>query len=113
PRNARVRGLAAGPEGTVWATLGEGNVLHFDGHEWRLFRQGQGFRAKHDFGRLIVDRGGNVWLPFAKGLYTWKKEKWEQERGLAAANFIYADDKNRLWLTSGARVAVIDEGRMR
>ena len=113
PRNARVRGLAAGPEGSVWATLGDGNVLHFDGHEWRLFRPGQGFRAKHDFGRLVVDRAGHVWLPYAKGLYTWKQEKWETVRGLAAANFISTDDKNRLWLTSGARVAVIEEGRMR
>jgi len=112
-RNLRVRGLAAGPEGTVWATLGEGAVLHFNGREWRLFRQGQGFRLKHDFGRLIVDREGQVWLPFAKGLYTWKAEKWETTRGLAAANFISADDKNRLWLTSGARVAVVDDGRMR
>ncbi|HEY7609327.1 MAG TPA: hypothetical protein VIF14_08860 [Alphaproteobacteria bacterium] len=113
PRNARVRGLAAGPEGSVWATLGDGNVLHFDGHEWRLFRPGQGFRAKHDFGRLAVDRAGRVWLPYAKGLYTWKQEKWETARGLAAANFISTDDQNRLWLTSGARVAVVDDGRMR
>ncbi len=113
PRNARVRGLAAGPDGSVWATLGDGNVLHFSGKEWRVFRQGQGFRAKHDFGRLIVDREGQVWLPFAKGLYTWKQEKWDTARGLAAANFISADDKNRLWLTSGARVAVVDDGRMR
>jgi hypothetical protein len=112
-RNARVRGLAAGPEGAVWATLGEGAVLHFNGREWRLFRQGQGFRARHDFGRLIVDRGGQVWLPFAKGLYTWKAEKWDTARGLAAANFISADDRNRLWLTSGARVAVLENGRMR
>jgi hypothetical protein len=112
-RNARVRGLAAGPNGTLWATVGEGAVLHFDGRQWKLFRQGQGFRARHDFGRLIVDRGGHVWLPFAKGLYTWKAEKWEATRGLAAANFISSDDKNRLWLTSGARVAVIDDGRMR
>ncbi len=113
PRDARVRGLAAGPDGSVWATLGEGHVLHFDGREWRLFRQGRGFRIKHDFGRVIVDRGGQVWLPFAKGLYTWKQDKWDTVRGLAAANFISADDKNRLWLTSGARVAVIDGGRMR
>jgi hypothetical protein len=113
PRNARVRGLAAGPDGSVWATLGEGYVLHFSGKEWRLFRQGQGFRAKHDFGRLIVDRAGQVWLPFAKGLYTFKLEKWETARGPAAANFISVDDKNRLWLTSGARVALVDDGRMR
>lgn len=113
PRNARMRGLAAGPDGSVWATLGDGNVLYFSGKEWRLFRQGQGFRAKHEFGRLIVDRAGQVWLPFAKGLYTFKQEKWETARGLAAANFISADDKNRLWLTSGARVAVVDDGRMR
>ncbi len=113
PRNARVRGIAAGPGGAMWATLGDGNVLHFDGKEWRVFRQGQGFRAKHVFGPLVVDRSGHVWLPFAKGLYTWKKEKWEQERGLAAANFISADDRNRLWLSSGARVAVVDGGRMR
>jgi len=113
PRNSRVRGIAAGPEGSVWATLGDGNVLHFSGKEWRLFRQGQGFRAKHDFGRLLVDRDGQVWLPFAKGLYTFKQEKWDQARGLAAANFISVDDKNRLWLTSGARVAVVDDGRMR
>ena len=51
--------------------------------------------------------------PFAKGLYTWKKEKWEVARGPAAANFIFVDDKNRLWLTSGARVAVVEDGRMR
>jgi hypothetical protein len=113
PRNARVRGIASGPEGSVWATLGDGNVLHFSGKEWRLFRQGQGFRLKHDFGRLAVDREGAVWLPFAKGLYTFKQEKWETERGPAAANFISVDDKNRLWLTSGARVAVVDDGRMR
>jgi hypothetical protein len=113
PRNARVRGLAAGPDGSVWATLGDGNVLHFDGREWRLHRQGHGFRAKHDFGRLVVDRAGQVWLPYAKGLYTWKEEKWETARGLAAANFISTDDKNRLWLTSGARVAVVEDGRMR
>jgi hypothetical protein len=112
-RNARIRGLAAGADGSLWATLGEGAVLHFTGREWRLFRQGQGFRAKHDFGRLIVDRAGQVWLPFARGLYTWKADKWEAERGLAAANFIAVDDRNRLWLTSGARVAVLDEGRMR
>lgn len=112
-RNMRVRGLAAGPDGTLWATLGEGTVLHYDGKQWRLFRQGQGFRARHDFGRLVVDRGGHVWLPFAKGLYTWKADKWEATRGLAAANFIAIDDKNRLWLTSGARVAVIDDGRLR
>lgn len=113
PRNARVRGLAAGPEGSVWATLGDGNVLHFDGREWRLYRHGHGFRAKHDFGRLVVDRAGRVWLPYAKGLYTWKEDKWETARGLAAANFISTDDKNRLWLTSGARVAVVEDGRMR
>lgn len=113
PRNARVRGIAAGPGGTMWATLGEGNVLRFDGKEWRLFRAGQDFRAKHAFGPIVVDRAGQVWLPFAKGLYTWKKEKWEQERGLAAANFISADLGNRLWLSSGARVAVVDDGRMR
>lgn len=113
PRNARVLGIAAGPGGAMWATLGDGHVLHFDGKDWRVFRAGQGFRAKHVFGRLAVDRTGRVWLPFAKGLYTWKKEKWEQERGLAAANFISADEGNRLWLTSGARVAVIDDGRMR
>lgn len=112
PRNARLRGIAAGPEG-VWATLGDGNVLQFNGKEWRLFRNGQGFRAKHEFGRLLVDREGQVWLPFAKGLYTYKQEKWEATRGLAAANFISADDKNRLWMTSGARVAVVDDGRMR
>jgi len=112
-RSARVRGLAAGPEGSVWATLGEGNVLHFNGREWRIFRQGQGFRVKHDFGRMIVDRGGQVWLPFAKGLYTFKQEKWDAVRGLAAANFISADDKGRLWLTSGARVASVEDGRMR
>ncbi len=113
PRNARVRGIAAGPGGTVWATLGEGNVLHFDGKEWRLFRPGRDFRGKHEFGRLVVDGAGQVWLPFAKGLYTWKHEKWETARGLTAANFISADDKNRLWLTSGARVAAIEDGRMR
>lgn len=113
PRNARVRGIAAGPGGTVWATLGEGNVLHFDGKDWRLFRPGRDFRAKHDFGRLAVDRAGQVWLPFAKGLYTWKRDKWETARGLSAANFIFADDRNRLWLTSGARVAAIEDGRMR
>lgn len=113
PRDARVRGLAAGPDGAVWATLGEGVVLHFNGREWRLFRRGDGFRARHDFGRLIVDRAGQVWLPFAKGLYTYKAEKWSAVRGLAAANYISADDKNRLWLTSGARVAVIEGGRMR
>jgi len=112
-RNLRVRGLAAGPDGAVWATLGEGAVLHFDGKDWKLYRQNQGFRAKHDFGRIAVDRSGQVWLPFAKGLYTWKAEKWEQSRGLAAANFIAVDDRNRLWLTSGARVAVLDGGRMR
>jgi ligand-binding sensor domain-containing protein len=112
-RNLRVRGLAAGPDGAVWATLGEGAVLHFNGTEWKLFRQNQGFRLKHDFGRIAVDRAGQVWLPFAKGLYTWKAEKWDQVRGLAAANFISIDDKNRIWLTSGARVAVLDEGRMR
>jgi hypothetical protein len=112
-RSARLRGLAAGPDGTVWATLGEGAVLHFNGRDWRLFRHGRGFAAKHDFGRLVVDREGQVWLPFAKGLYTWKNDKWETARGLAAANYIAADDKNRLWLTSGARVAVIADGRMR
>lgn len=113
PRNARVRGIAAGPGGTVWATLGEGNVLHFDGKAWRLYRPGRDFRVKHDFGRLVVDRAGQVWLPFARGLYTWKQEKWETARGLAAANFISADDKDRLWLTSGARVAAVEDGRMR
>ncbi|MGH7004264.1 MAG: hypothetical protein ACREIP_09985, partial [Alphaproteobacteria bacterium] len=112
-RNVRVRGLAAGPEGAVWATLGDGAVLHFNGKEWRLFRQNLGFRARHDFGRIAVDRSGQVWLPFAKGLYTFKAEKWEPVRGLAGANFISVDDKNRLWLTSGARVAVIDGGRLR
>lgn len=113
PHNARVRGIAAGPGGAVWATLGEGNVLHFDGKDWRLFRPGRGFRAKHDFGRLAVDGAGQVWLPFARGLYTWKQEKWETARGLAAANFIFADDQNRLWLSSGARVAAVEDGRMR
>lgn len=112
-RNLRVRGLAAAPEGAAWATFGDGVVLHFNGKEWRVFRQNQGFRLKHDFGRIAVDRDGQVWLPFAKGLYTYKAEKWEQARGLAAANFIAVDDRNRLWLTSGARVAVLDQGRMR
>ena len=82
PKLRRVIGTGfAGPEGSVWATLGEGYVLHFSGKEWRLFRQGQGFRAKHDFGRLVVDRQGEVWLPYAKGLYTWKQEKWETAGG--------------------------------
>lgn len=112
-RNSRVRGLAAGPGGTVWATLRGGVVLHFDGREWRHFRQGHGFPTQHDFDRIAVDTKGQVWLPFAKGLYTWRAEKWEATRGLPGANYIVADDKNRLWLTSGARVATLDAGRKR
>ncbi|MCW5770292.1 MAG: carboxypeptidase regulatory-like domain-containing protein [Rhodospirillaceae bacterium] len=112
-RNARVRGLAAGPNGAVWATIGEGTVLTFNGEEWRLFRQGQGFRARHTLGSLAVDLKGQVWLPYAKGLYTWKQERWDTVRGLPGANFITVDDKNRLWLTSGARVASFENGRKR
>lgn len=112
-RNARVRGLAAGPNGSVWVTIGDGTVLTFNGQEWRLFRQGQGFRARHMLGPLAVDLKGQVWLPYAKGLYTWKSERWETVRGLPGTNFVAVDDKNRLWLTSGARVASIDGARKR
>lgn len=112
-RTARVRGLAAGRNGAMWATIGEGMVLHYSGRDWRIFRPGQGFRARHNFGRIAADRAGNVWLPYAQGLYTWKAERWEPVRGLIAANFISIDEKNRLLMTSGARVAVIEAGRMR
>jgi hypothetical protein len=112
-RGTHVRGLAAGPGGSVWATVGKGAVLYFNGEDWRLFRQGQGFRARHQFGPIMVDRKGQVWLPYAKGLYTWTADQWKTVSGLPGANFITIDDKNQVWLTSGARVASLAGSRKR
>ncbi len=112
-RRPYVAGLAAGPKGTVWLTMPDGIAAHFNGRVWTVHRQGQGFRDSHRFGPILVDSKGQAWLPYAQGLYTFKGERWESLRTIASAHHIVEDKSNRLWLTSGARIAVVDGGRTR
>ncbi len=106
-RRHQVAAIAAGSEGTAWVTMADGVVVQYDGTRWTSYRQGNGFRDRHQFGRLIVDRNDQVWIPYARGLYTFRNERWESLPAIPSAHFIAEDGKGRLWLTSGLRVAMI------
>ncbi len=106
-RRLQVAAIAAGSEGSAWLTMPDGVVAHYDGARWTSHRQGHGFRERHQFGRLIVDRHDRVWIPYARGLYTFRDERWESVPAIPSAHFIAEDAKGRLWLSSGLRVAMI------
>ena len=95
--------IAAAPDGTIWA-VSDATVSKFDGANWTVFQEGQGFGERFYFNSLALDSQGLPWVGQSNGLVHYDGNKW-QEFGNSKAGSIEdlaVDSQGRVWAATSA-----------
>lgn len=94
--------VAIAPDGTVWAST-PNSVASFDGSNWTVYQQGQGFDKKFFFKSLAIDNLGRVLVSHANGIAIFEDGKWNvtnSPNSISSIEDMAVDTRGRAWLGS-------------
>ncbi len=103
--------VAAGPNGTAWVAMSNGVVALFEGGQWTVFKEGQGFDKRYPFTRIFADAKGQAWIPAGAAVLAFRDGKWQPVAGLASFNAIAFGADGKRWTASGSKLTMHDGDR--
>lgn len=103
--------IAAGPGGTAWVALANGVVALFEGGQWTVFKEGQGFDKRYPFTRLFADGKGQVWIPAGAAVLAFRDGRWQPVPGVTNFSAIAFGADGKRWIASGAKLVMHDGDR--
>jgi hypothetical protein len=108
-RDKYINGLAAGLAGSVWIVAGGRLAALYKGGNWTVYREGSGFKRRLHLSRILVGRGGFVWLPHPGGL-TRLDGSWTTIVGPGSAQAIAQSTNGALWLANRRQLTRFKDG---
>lgn len=100
--------VAAGPDGSAWVAMANGIALRFQGGNWTVFKEGQGFDKRYPFTRIHADAKGNAWIPAGGAVLAFRDGKWQTVPGVTSFTAIAFGGDGKIWYSSGSKLHVID-----
>lgn len=100
--------VAAGPDGSAWVAMANGVALRFQGGNWTVFKEGQGFDKRYPFLRIHTDAKGNAWIPAGGAVLVFRDGKWQPMPGISSFSAIAFGADGKIWHASGTKLNVID-----
>lgn len=103
--------IAAGPNGAAWVAMSNGVAALFDGGQWTVFKEGQGFDKRYPFTRIFADGKGQVWIPAGAAVLAFRDGKWQPVPDLRNFSAIAFAPDGKRWTASGSKLVVHDGDR--
>ena len=91
--------IAVSPTGLVWiGTLS--SIASFDGTNWTIYEEGQGFQDQISAQTLVIDSQGKVWVSSYDGVWMFDGKKWTpfESQNLSMPQALAIDSRDRLWI---------------
>ncbi len=113
--NDLIQDVAVAPGGRVWVVTANSIAMldSFEGDEWTVFQEGQGFHARYFFDKIALDAQGNPWVTHSGGLLTFDDGTWTpySNRDLSTVESTAIDAQGRVWVgTFSKGVYVFQDG---
>ena len=103
--------IAAGANGSAWVAMASGVVALFEGGQWRVFKEGEGFDKRYPFTRIYADGKGQVWIPAGASVLAFRDGKWQTAQGQAHFSAIAFGADGKRWTASGSKLVMHDGDR--